>query len=541
MAEKIPARPIARAGTAFHLLKVLVLAGVYFTSAKWGLSLSAVSRVATAIWPPSGIALAILLVFGRGLWPGVTLGAFLVNVSIGVPIPGALGMAVGNTLEPWIASYLLGELLNFGVHLDRVVDVVKLIGVGALFSTLISATGGVLSGILSGMISSGDMLAAWRTWWIGDMMGVLIVTPPLVVWCSSFSQSKNIGTRINARQALEVSLLFLVLIFVTLSVFLEWFGRAPESFFHPYYLFPLLSWAALRFEQRTVTVGVLIASLVSVWSTLRGHGPYAAAPLNESLPLLETFNGVLAITALLLSATNMERRRALRAKDEFLSIASHELKTPLTAMKMHLQLFQRNLKMGRAPNLTLEAIQAMVQSTDRQLDRLVDLVDKMLDISRISIGKFALQTERLDLSQLVHEVVERFLPQIRAEDGKIEEDLQPAIMGDWDRLRLEQVVTNLISNAQKYGGHRGIRITTRSEGQLARLQVEDHGIGIAAEDISRIFGRFERAISAQHISGMGLGLYISRQIIDAHHGSISVRSGLGKGSTFTVELPLVRE
>jgi signal transduction histidine kinase len=233
-----------------------------------------------------------------------------------------------------------------------------------------------------------------------------------------------------------------------------------------------------------------------------------------------------------------ELHRALQARDEFLSVASHELRTPLTSMKMQIQSTKRRIEKGDPSALEPSRIEKLVKQTETQIDRIAHLVDDMLDISRIDTGKLAVHCEPVELSALIQEVVERYRNAWESADSQVTVSTSGPIIGNWDPFRIEQVVTNLLTNAIRYGNSKPIQFEVKLEGNVAVLVVRDHGIGIAKENQDRIFQRFERAIAANEISGLGLGLYIVRQILEMHGGSITVQSEIGQGSTFTVKLPL---
>jgi PAS domain S-box-containing protein len=229
---------------------------------------------------------------------------------------------------------------------------------------------------------------------------------------------------------------------------------------------------------------------------------------------------------------------AIRARDEFLSIASHELKTPLTSLKLQAQMRSRDLKKGDLKRFTPEKLPQLVADDEKQVNRLIRLVDDMLDISRVQSGKLTFDPECFDLNELVSETLRRFSAQIDASQSKVTFRAGTPAVGNWDRFRIEQVFINLLTNALKYGAGNPIQIDISTEGDFALLRVQDQGIGIQQQDQERIFGQFERAISASSISGLGLGLYISRKIIEGHQGKILVQSEPGRGSVFTIELPL---
>lgn len=229
-------------------------------------------------------------------------------------------------------------------------------------------------------------------------------------------------------------------------------------------------------------------------------------------------------------------QEAIRARDEFLSIASHELRTPLTPLQIHFQRLLRHPS-GELAGLP-ERLQRALERCDRQVRRLESLIDNLLDVSRISSGVLRLQLEEVDLAQIVREVGGRFAEELAAARCTLRIEGDEHVRGRWDRLRLEQVVTNILGNAIKYGNGHPIEIIVQEAPEGARLRISDHGIGIARGELDRIFRRFHRAVPSRSYGGLGLGLYITRQIVDAHRGSIEVESTPGEGSTFVVKLPL---
>lgn len=232
-------------------------------------------------------------------------------------------------------------------------------------------------------------------------------------------------------------------------------------------------------------------------------------------------------------------KQALKLRDEFLSIASHELKTPLTSLSLQIQILKFNLLKNNPRMLTKEELLQFLNKMDIQVLRLARLVEDMLDISRIDCGNFIPILRPVDLETLIYNVVERLAPQFNVAGCNIKICPMQKIVGIWDSYRIEQVIVNLISNAIKYGAKKPILIEVLKKNETAIIHVKDYGIGIAKENQQRIFNRFERAVSAKGVTGLGLGLYIVKKILAAHQGSISLESDVGQGSTFTVELPLV--
>lgn len=234
----------------------------------------------------------------------------------------------------------------------------------------------------------------------------------------------------------------------------------------------------------------------------------------------------------------VEAEEAVRARDEFLSIASHELKTPLTSMLLQLQGVLHSIRTVSLANFSVERTMKMLESAEQQSRRLTRMINDLLNVSLITTGRLDLEKENFDLSFVLKEVVTRFSEQAERLRSPIIVEASTPIIGTWDKLRIEQVITNLISNALKYGKGKKVYVTLVKKEEKAILSVKDEGIGIPEEDFKRIFGRFERAVGKSDIKGLGVGLYISYQIIQTHNGTIKVISKEGEGSTFIVELPL---
>lgn len=236
---------------------------------------------------------------------------------------------------------------------------------------------------------------------------------------------------------------------------------------------------------------------------------------------------------------NAALRTAIRTRDEFLSIASHELKTPLTTIKLQVQLVLRTMKkMNSLQENERAKFSGMMNQAEKSVDRLTRLVDDMLDISRISRGKLTLQMEEFNLSEMIQDVVERLGNLLAEANCEVQIKKVDDVVGTWDKFRIEQVVTNLLTNAARYGSGHPIEVKVSKEQGSAKICVKDFGIGIASEDKEKIFQRFERASHVNEIKGLGLGLYIVKEILNMHQGSIEVESELGKGSEFIVRLPL---
>jgi signal transduction histidine kinase len=258
---------------------------------------------------------------------------------------------------------------------------------------------------------------------------------------------------------------------------------------------------------------------------------------SRALPCRDGTNPLSMLSFLDLTGQKMaegELRDAVEARDEFFSVATHELKDPLFSLQLSIQLLRHSAeRQGPVPPHVLQHLDV----SERQVTRLGRLIDNMLDVARIVNGRIDLDMETLDLCELAHQIVARFQGQATSSGAVLSAEPCRPVVGRFDRLKLEQVIGNLLSNAIKYGAGKPIVVRVRGEERWALLEVQDHGAGIAPEDQDRIFGRFQRASDGHKRASLGLGLYIVRSLVDAHGGSVRLRSHPGQGSTFTVLIP----
>jgi signal transduction histidine kinase len=300
--------PAKTTGIGIYLLKVFSLAVVYHLAARVGLLTAYVQINTSPVWPPTGIALAALLIFGVKYWPGISLGVFVGSLSQGTNLDVAVGMTIGNTLEALAGAVLLKRFFSFQNSMDHVRDVVGLMVV-SIFVSMISATIGTMTLLLTGNTSAG-FIDIWPTWWIGDLLGALVVAPVVLVWV------KLPASRARSRDYVEGAILLALLILVSWYVF---GGIPPEGILHQaliYLVFPFIIWSALLLEQYGATLAILIVSGISIWGTMSGLGPFSVESKNDSLILLQTFMAVVSLTALILAATTIERREATKAAQQ---------------------------------------------------------------------------------------------------------------------------------------------------------------------------------------------------------------------------------
>ncbi|MBI3003318.1 MAG: diguanylate cyclase [candidate division NC10 bacterium] len=290
-----------------YAARVGSLAIIYFLAAKLGLSLAGMHQNVSLVWPPTGIALAALLLFGFRLWPGVALGAFLVNALTDVPLATAAGIATGNTLEAITGAYLLHRVARFRNSLERLQDVLGFVGLAAGLSTTVSATIGVASLCLGAAAPWNLYGTLWWQWWLGDAMGALVAAPVLLTW------GAKPRVRISPRQVAEAGVLLLGLVTVGFLMFGGWFTTDTPNYTWAYAFFPFVIWAALRFGPWAATAATLVVSVIAISGTVRAFGPFLGKTLAESLMLLHTFMSAVAVTALVLAAAITQRRQVEEA------------------------------------------------------------------------------------------------------------------------------------------------------------------------------------------------------------------------------------
>ena len=293
----------------------LLIAIVYFAAAELGLSLASVHENVTPVWPPTGIAIASLLIFGLRVWPGVFLGALAANILTSLPLAATFGIAIGNTLEAVVAWSLLQGSKGWRKSFDSVGDVLTFVVYAAVLAPLVSATIGNLSVCFGDPSLWPRFWNLWLTWWMGDGFGALIVSPLLLSW--------SMSRRIDRRDIPEIAGLFVSLLIVVLIVFAGWFPGPVKTYPLAYLCLPCLLWAALRFDQRIVTAAILVMAAIAVWGAKHGYGPFVQSSPNVTLLLLISFVGLSSLMTLLVAAVTTERQKAETEKWKLGSELAH--------------------------------------------------------------------------------------------------------------------------------------------------------------------------------------------------------------------------
>ena len=559
LASPPPARSTPRPGTAARrtfLLELTAVALVYYGAGRLGLELASVTKQISVVWLDTGIALALLVLRGRRLWPAIIVGAFAANVTNDTPVLTSACIALGDTLEAVAGATLL---LRVGFHpaLRRLHDVASLFLLAACLSTLIGATVGVAALCMTGISPWSAFRTSWSTWWIGDAVSDLVIAPFLFVWVDQARREWRFD-RVG-----EALLLLVATLVLSIAVFIDR-GTAAAYPMH-YLIFPAVIWAALRLGQHGTATLVFGALSVTIVATLYGRGPFVTTSIQGSLLQVTLFMAVVAVTGLFLGAATAERNRAERRrsadyarlrlseerlarqadelaaadrrKDEFLAVLGHELRNPLAPLQNALELLARA---GSDPAVLARARGLM----ERQLQHLVRLVDDLLDVARIRSGKIVLELERVVLAAMISSAVELARPNIDARHHRLDVSVpDKAIWIHGDRTRLPQLLANLLNNASKYSGE-GSHITIHADvvGNSAEIRVRDTGIGMTREALANVFELFAQAAGPEHAvqGGLGVGLSLARSIAELHGGTLVASSpGPGLGSEFLLRLPVV--
>ena len=494
----------------------------------------------TPVWPPTGIALAAFLLLGRGAWPAIALAAFAVNLPIGPSPVGAAAIAAGNTLAPLIAVELLRRA-DFHRELDRLRDAIALIVIGALGGMAISATIGSSVLVLSGSVDLANFWSTWAVWWTGDAMGVLLVAPLLLSFLvkapSIPSPARGGGVYVELVGLLAGTGI------VTYLVFQNRLGLQ-------YLVLLIIMVAAWRFRLRGAAPAALIASGVAIWSAIEGTGPFAGETLLGKMVTLQVFNVSVALTSFLVSAFVGTRERqeemsrlyasaqlGSEAKTRFLHMAAHELRTPITVVTGYLSMLSDGT-LGNVPDGWRNPLE-MLMGKARELNT---IVADLLEASRIEAKAVPRSHDQMDLRRVVQDAIDRGQPRANLVGGEIVTQLPgDPVLVEADAKQLGRILDNLINNGLSYT-MRPPRLTVSlsSEGGRALVRVADNGAGIPASDRERVFERFQRTNDPafRHVSGTGLGLYISRQLAEGHGGSLAIESSTpGDGTVFALTLP----
>ncbi|MFZ5595267.1 MAG: MASE1 domain-containing protein [Pseudomonadota bacterium] len=542
-----------RINTCFFV-QLTGVALLYFVAAQAGLAFAVVGNTVTLAWPPSGIALVAILIFGYRITFGIALGAFLANAWAGLPLLLAAGITAGNVLEALTAAFLLKRLARFHNTLDRRRDVFALILLAAICSTMLSAFAGVASLTLGGIVAFGDYASVWLKWWLGDMMGVLVVAPPLLVW---LTHPRPLLSPLKTVEA--VSLLAAVL-FVSYMIF-----ATPELAGHGYYpaslaVLPFLIWGALRFDHWGAVLITAVISLLAIWGTTQGTGPFAVASPVDSLVGWCLFVNMLAVTGLLLAAASAEQHRTqaeiISARDELeqrvkertaeLAKTNAGLQQEMTEReRLEAALIQvseaqqksigRELHDGLGQHLTSIAffgaalqqkLHDRAQPEAGAVQRIVELVNQSVDMTRrLARGLYPAALESQGLAAALEQLADN-TRSLKGMNCVLRADPETRVSDPRVAINLYRVAQEAVNNAVKHSQARHLWIDlTRIDGNH-RLLVSDDGIGFDPERIRH---------------SPGLGMHSLRARASLLGGSLEIVRNSQGGTTVAVIYPAQEE
>jgi signal transduction histidine kinase len=434
------------------------------------------------------------------------------------------------------------------MSLECVRDAVALIIFSAAVSPLVSATVGVTSLHLGGILARDHIAETWRAWWIGDAIGVLLVAPMVLSWGGRGRITVPLQQLIEAAALTIAVAITSLLIFVVLGNVDG--GRLNEA----YFIYPVLIWAAIRFGLRGAVTTTFFVSAIAVWGTVLGRGPFVHPTLHGSLFALQVFMGVSAATFLILGASTSERQRAEaelriahntvaganRAKAEFLAVMSHELRTPLNAIAGYAEI----LALGVAGSLTEKQTDAIARIRRNQ-QHLLALIDDVLSFARIEAGTTAMKLKPVSVADAFDALEPLVRPDLLHKDIEFRRDSHDQTLEvQADPAKLRQILLNIVVNAVKFtprGGH--IRLGASRAGDVVVMTVTDTGIGVAEDKLGAIFEPFFQvdAGTTREYPGVGLGLSIARDLARAMNGEIYFDSTVGNGSVVSISLPVASE
>jgi signal transduction histidine kinase len=532
---------------------LVAIGAIYLASAKGGLALASIHPSATPIWPPTGVALAAVLLWGYRIWPAIFTAAVIANATTAGSVATALAIATGNSLEAVAGAYLINRWSSGCNTFSTPNSVAKFALICVVIATPISASIGLTSLAIFGYIEPRNFADAWVTWWLGDVTGALVIAPAIVLWASSrhhpFNRHEFLETIGVLATAAAVGL-------IAFSPLIEQTpGRDPLGFLA---ILPML-WAALRRGPRDTATVALVLAGITIWGTRTGGGPFTTAnPYASFLPVL-MFLISITVPSLLLSADvevrkkaeeslrraqiELERKVAERtqelelanaAKSRFFAMASHDLRQPLHALGLFVAQLRTPLKSGERTK-TIERIDA----TRKEMD---EMFNSLLDISRLDAGMLTPNVTEFPIARLLQKFETTFDQATREKGLRLRVRLSNAWVRS-DAMLLERILINLVSNAVRYTLQGGILVGCRRRGEMLRIEVWDSGPGIPEDQKQNIFGEFFQvpAPERNRSGGLGLGLFIVDKLRLLLNHQIDLASTVGKGSRFAILVPMVDE
>ncbi len=559
-------------------LRIILVAILYYVSAQLGLWLSFPISKAAPLWPPAGLALALIILAGYRTWPAITIGSFIANalVFLNLQIEFSFALlsslviiAIGNTLEALFGYYLVLRFIKSKNPFVKTIHVFIFL-LMALVTCLIGSVTGTGGLIINGIIEGKEFISSSSTWWISNVVSVLVITPFIISWSTKFK------FKWNKFQVLEWSVFFsciaIILAVLNFSPVSETMQRSL-----PFLVVPFLLWLGFRFNLQITSTGILTVAFIAIYFTIRGTGPFYLYSEDSSLLLIQIFIGIISISTIILYATVYERTEAQKAMlkfnenlesmvkertkklneevqirrkteekikisnrklrkanvelDNFVYSVSHDLRAPIASVLGLVNL----AKQEKDVDMMQKYLLMIAQSAEQQDTFIKDILDLSRN-ARLDVGQ-----EDVSFNEMFNEIFEQL--KYGSENKTVTKDVEINQTHHFksDSKRLKVIFNNLISNAIRYSSDKNphIKIKADIDDTIAKIMVIDNGKGISKKHLKNVFKMFYRA--TEDNAGSGLGLYIVKETIDKLRGSINLDSVIKKGTTVTIEVPNLAE
>jgi signal transduction histidine kinase len=535
--------------------RMVILTVVYLIVGKLGLLLTQMHASISPIWPATGIALAALLLWGIEFWPAVLAGSLLVNLTLahdasaGIRILQAMGIAAGNTLEAVVGAWLVIRFANGRNAFLRASDVFRYLFLAGALGTALGASIGTLTLTGCGLLDKQIYGVAWLTWWMGDMVGAVLVAPLIVIW------AENPTMRFEVNRAVEALLLLVFVLIISAINFSNMFYSGERHYPLAFLFIPLLAWAAVRFEARGAIAFVSLICGLAINGTMHGLGTFAVMSGHGPLLMLQMFVCVATLSALVLAAAVTERKTAEdqirklnlelenrvqertaqlaginKELEAFCYSVSHDLRAPLRTIRGFSEVLMEQYK----PQLDARGQDYLRRTCDAglQMDK---LIEDLLKLSRVA--RTEIQHADVNLSNIARDIATELS---RAEPSRVVEfNISPKLAANGDERLLRLVIDNLVRNAWKFTKKQSnARIEFgQLNGESSAFFVRDNGIGFDMAYAGKLFGVFQRLHSAAEFAGSGVGLAIVQRVINRHGGKVWAEAKVNSGATIYFTLP----
>ena len=554
-------------------LKIVVVSVLYYASAQFGLWLSFADSKTAPLWPPAGLALALLIIFKHRTWPAITIGSLIAVALVFLHLEVAFSfsvvmsiviIAIGNTFEALFGHFLIKRLIKARNPFLKTTHVFIFMLVALLMCTLGSGMA-TLSMWSNRIISADVIISTFSSLWVSNVVSVLIITPFVISWTADFK------IVIDWQRVIEGIIFIASLVLIIATSRIGPISSTIEKSF-PFLIMPFLMWLGFRFNLQTTMTGIMVASLVAIYVTLQGDGPFVLDSEDNSRLILQVFMGVISISTIILYATVNERKVAQRAVetfneqlevkvrertqelheeilvrkqieektrisnsklrkanielDNFVYSVSHDLRAPIASVLGLVNLAKKEDDVG----IMKKYLSMVAESAERQDAFIKDILDLSRN-ARLEVDK-----EDIEFEQMINDIFE----QLKYSSGEklITKDIEinQKVPFSSDKKRLKVIFNNLISNAIRYSNDNAyIKIEILVDGYTAKININDNGKGIPEKHLENVFKMFYRATDDN--AGSGLGLYIVKETIDKLRGNITLHSEEAKGTTVSLEIP----